>query len=403
MTQPQTESEARLTAEQAINATFSPHAPINQAALFRGRVDQVRETVDTVQSDGLHAVIYGERGVGKTSLANILNDFLGGLVSVSKVICSQNDSFPSVMRRALGSIQLTLTQPKLGLRPTAEPVVYNLLSTLPDSEVLAPDDIATLLSQIPLSLVLVFDEFDRLLPQNSAPFADLIKALSDRGAASTVVLVGVAEDVNHLLGTHASVVRNLRQIHLPRMSDDELAAILDEGLPRIGFSFAADEPRRRILSVSQGFPHYTHLLAQYGARAALDSGRSIITDSDVVAGMRRAVERGDQSNRELYYKATTGTRKANLWKEVVSACATAKTDDRGYFSIRDIGDRMSEIRGTVVSQQAMSYHLGKLTEQDRGPLLERIGPERRYRYRFVNALMRPFIIMQAMNDGLITP
>ncbi|MEO6100227.1 MAG: ATP-binding protein [Tepidiformaceae bacterium] len=392
-----------VSVEQAINKAFSPHAPINQAALFRGRREQIREVVDTVTAEGLHAVIYGERGVGKTSLANIINDFLGGVVSVSKVICGQGDSFDGVIRRAMGTIQLTMPRSALGLTSASETSSFNLLSRFPDVGEVSPDAAATLLSQVPLLLVIVIDEFDRLTTGQPGAFADFLKALSDRGAMTTVVLIGVAEDVNALLGSHASVVRNLRQIHLPRMSDHELGDVIDNGLASIGFSLESDAPRKRIVSVSQGFPHYTHLLAQYAARAAHDDGRTVLRDVDVVAGMRQAVERGDQSHRDLYYRATTGTRKKHLWREVVAGCALAESDERGYFSIRNAQEKVSEVTRRVTSQQAISYHLGKLTHEDRGPLLERTGPERRYRYRFVNSLMRPFILMKAMNDGLISP
>jgi DNA-binding NtrC family response regulator len=45
---------------------FTPSAPINDKALFAGRIDQVRQVMDAVSQRGRHAVIYGERGVGKT-------------------------------------------------------------------------------------------------------------------------------------------------------------------------------------------------------------------------------------------------------------------------------------------------------------------------------------------------
>ncbi len=49
----------------------------------------------------------------------------------------------------------------------------------------------------------ILDVGDRLPTTSAAEFADLIKALSDRGAATTMVLVGVAEDVNALIANHA--------------------------------------------------------------------------------------------------------------------------------------------------------------------------------------------------------
>ena len=180
-------------------------------------------------------------------------------------------------------------------------------------------------------------ELGLLPPSETAAFADLIKASSDRGVATTLVLVGVAEDIDTLLGSHASVVRNLRQVNLPRMSDGDLSEIVDEGLASAGFSIE-ETTRFRVVSVSQGFPHFTHLLAQNAARAALDDGRRKIEDADVAAGMAQAVERSDQSIRDAYYKAATGVRKNNLWPEVIAACALAESDERGYFATRAVQD-----------------------------------------------------------------
>jgi hypothetical protein len=105
----------------------------------------------------------------------------------------------------------------------------------------------------------------------------------------------------------------------------------------------------------------------------------------------------------VYFQATTGTKKKNLWREVVTACALARTDERGYFATRDVQDSLSRILGRQVIQQTVAFHLGKLIEESRGPLLQRVGPERRYRYRFKNPLMRPFVLIKATSDGLIKP
>ena len=45
---------------------FTPGAPISERALFSGRLNQIRKVLDTISQTGYHAVLYGERGVGKT-------------------------------------------------------------------------------------------------------------------------------------------------------------------------------------------------------------------------------------------------------------------------------------------------------------------------------------------------
>jgi len=86
----------------------------------------------------------------------------------------------------------------------------------------------------------------------------------------------------------------------------------------------------------------------------------------------------------------------------VLACAKAHHDEFGYFSSASLVEALSLVLGKKVIQQAVTYHLGKLISAARGPLLERSGEERRYRYRFVNPMMRPFIIMKSMSEPKVS-
>jgi len=51
---------------------------------------------------------------------------------------------------------------------------------------------------------------------------------------------------------------------------------------------------------------------------------------------------------------------------------------------------------------AFSQHLNAFCENARGPVLQRTGTARRYRFRFENPLMQPFVIMDGIKKGLIT-
>jgi Cdc6-like AAA superfamily ATPase len=394
----------RIELEAAVSAAFSPHSPINDSKLFAGRIAQVRDVLDTVKATGLHAVIYGERGVGKTSLATSINAFLESVVSIARVNCAQGDSFSSVIRRSLRQVQLTLPIPRAGFGAVPRIGQISLLNFVPEEGTLSPDSMAELVLQLPTELLLVIDEFDRIDSGETAAFADFIKGLSDRGSQSTVLLIGVGRSVESLIANHQSVERCLRQILLPRMSDDELGEIVDRGLDQAGMRLDSPSPRNLIISISQGFPHYTHLLAQNACRVAIeDALRTTVSRDDVLGALVRAIDASDLTYREAYRKAVIATKKDTLWEQVVLACAQAEYDDLGYFSGSDVVEKLAKLIGDGVMQQRISYHLGKLIEDDRGPLLEKIGVRRRFRFRFVSPMMRPFILMKAISDGLIRP
>ena len=85
---------------------FTPNAPIEEEALFAGRRDQLLGVIETVIQKGQHAILYGERGVGKTSLSSVISEFLdvGPILSV-RVNCDGTDTFGSAWMKLFGKIE----------------------------------------------------------------------------------------------------------------------------------------------------------------------------------------------------------------------------------------------------------------------------------------------------------
>ncbi len=63
---------SKLALRVLVQQTFTPSAPIDDARLFADRPDQTMACIDAFFQRGRHIALYGERGVGKTSLANIV-------------------------------------------------------------------------------------------------------------------------------------------------------------------------------------------------------------------------------------------------------------------------------------------------------------------------------------------
>lgn len=75
---------------------FLPSSPIDREDLFFGRLPQIRALVDAINQRGQHAILFGERGVGKTSLGQILRAKLKGLNEIPiispLVTCDSSDT-----------------------------------------------------------------------------------------------------------------------------------------------------------------------------------------------------------------------------------------------------------------------------------------------------------------------
>ncbi len=194
--------------------------------------------------------------------------------------------------------------------------------------------------------------------------------------------------------------RALVQIRMPRMSQEELNEIFDKGLPKLGMTID-DNAKKYITHLSQGLPHYTHLMGLHSARQSLDEKSKNITLEHVRKAIVRSLSEAQQSIQSAYHKATMTSRKDNIFKQVLLACALAKTDDLGYFAPSDVKEPLSKIMLRTYDIGSFARHLADFSEGTRGPILQKTGKSRRFRYRFITPLMQPYVTMQGFVSGLL--
>jgi hypothetical protein len=132
-------------------------------------------------------------------------------------------------------------------------------------------------------------------------------------------------------------------------------------------------------------------------------GKWEITSKDLSDAIPAALEHAQQTVRDEYYKASEGQRQGTLYPQVLLACALAEPDELGFFKSTSVRGTLRDITNKEYEIPNFSQHLKKFsTDVDRGPVLERSGSQRRYKFRFRNAMLRPFIIMKGLEDGLLS-
>jgi Cdc6-like AAA superfamily ATPase len=404
--------ELELAAAQA----FQPRTPITTRELFAGRWNQMTTLADAVSQSGLHVVIYGERGVGKTSLANVVKPLISVLLDkqhllpeeepaperlVIKANANSGDTFSTIWEKLLGDITWQDNTPVVGLIPN-KPGLISVYEAFGLTPPLSVDQVRRVISRIPGALFIV-DEFDRAAQTAGPEVTDLMKALSDFGANCTVILVGVSDTVDRLVADHASINRALVQILLPRMEVTELQEILTKAETALRVKFSNDASNL-IVNISQGLPHYTHLLGLHAVRSAAQRFSRTILQPDVFGALKEAVKQAQQTVTEKYSKATHSAHKEALYRHVLLACALTATrshDPLGYFNPAAIAEPLSLILGRRVEIATFSNHLSEFCQEKRGEVLERAGQARAYRFRFRDPLLVPFVFMDAVATGLI--
>jgi energy-coupling factor transporter ATP-binding protein EcfA2 len=311
MTEPELLDRMRLVAE-----AFRPAAPIDRRGLFSGRQEEIAELYSVISQPGQHAVIYGERGVGKTSLAVVVAELLRGSgILVARATCDSSDNFSTVWRKGLSEIAVSSTTEAIG--------------------------------------------FGSATTESSIPAAGLLGG----------------GDVT------------------PHAVQRELAEIAVKGVESARMRIAKSSVSR-ITALSQGLPHYTHLLTQLAAQAALNERRVEIAMRDVEAAVARAIDRAQQSVTEAYYHATAGDGDGR--RRVLLACALADEDDFGFFSASDLDEPLGKVGGGDASLEEDLLELARSEA-----ILQRRREGGADRYRFVNPLLQPYVVMRGLSDGLV--
>jgi Cdc6-like AAA superfamily ATPase len=389
-----------------VGSVFTPGAPINDRELFAGRIDQARQILSAVSQRGYHAVLFGERGVGKTSLSNVLADLLRDTGAtgylLSRVNCDASDDYSSLWRKALRDIVITKSRPGIGFTADEIESSHSVIDALPDT--LNPDEVRRVLTELArgVTLVVVFDEFDRIQTHAlTVTMADTIKMLSDYSVPATILLIGVADSVDELIKEHESIERALVQVPMPRMSDDEVREIISNGLARLKMQIDQDA-LDHMVNLSQGIPYITHLLALHAARASAQASMTTIKASHLSTGIERALDQWQQSIKSAYYDATKSPQPGHIYKEVLLACALAEIDDLRYFTAAAVRKPLRIITGRQYEIPNFAKHLKELSDPVRGQILQRTGEKRRIRYRFSSPILRPYIIMRGFGDKIIT-
>jgi hypothetical protein len=402
LNQPKTQSDWDALSFEATQL-FTPSTPIDENDLFAGRGPQIRKMLEGSYERGKHVILFGERGVGKTSLAKVFHSLFPSTLRHIFAIRAQadpSDDFASIWRKIFKDIHVRAAR---GGGPELVPVAdfYN--------DEITPDDIRRELEAIfkPADIpILIIDEYDKIgdKQKTNELMANTIKALSDYGVNTTLILVGVADNINDLMGEHASIGRCVEQIPMPRMNTTERKEILDKIIPRLGMKLHEDA-LWKIVHLSRGLPSYVHSLGLYSSESAISRRSLLITENDVDAAMKRVLERSQESIKDEYSKATHSNRSDNLYKQVLLACALAETDaeGRGTFAPLAVCKPLSDILHRPVKIDAFQQHLKKFITEERANILVRRGHDRAFRFRFREPMMQPFVIMRGIEQGLVDP
>lgn len=383
--------------QSKVREVFTPHQPIDQIGLLFGREKEVQKLVENVNTPGQHVLLFGDRGVGKSSLANVARFILlnNGRRQGFVKRCDSEDTFETIVQaplRAIGA-DLQLETVAKGRRRSRDIGVEKgvvarfgrsseIVETFKTSGTLSPSIVAEALQA--LSGLLVVDEADAIAkPKDKRKLAELIKHLSDNGSPFKIMVVGIAETGDELTAAHPSVERCLKETHLNRMSSDELLEIILNGSEKLELKFTRGASRA-IVRLSSGYPYFTHLLSLKCAEEAIAGGYKEISMEDLEFALQAAVEEAEGALKRRYNDGirSSGT---DLYRVILMAAATI---GQGEFSAQGLREAITAITGETISQGSLNNYFKRLVSTDGSTVLRRVG---KGFYRFEDPRMLSYV------------
>jgi len=388
-----THQHDRLAAVRiSLRNAFTPSKPITDERVFAGRTATLTALIRSIEDQQLHVVIHGERGIGKTSVLNILAEAaLAARYLQVYISCGERSTFEEVVRAVAAKIPLLYVT---GYGPThAETEAGGTLSDLIGTEPVSARMAADLLAKVSGTRVLLFlDEFERCESiEFRTRIAELMKDLSDRSARVQVVIAGIASDLTELMEAIPSIQRSVFALELPRMTPDEVRQMVSKGEKVGGVTFepAASE---EIVTLAVGFPYIASLLSHHAALTALDGDRTTVTHADVALAATAALEelRSRLSRRSQWHIQET-VKRGGL--PALGGIAAAAQSASGRFTPEDLAMRAK----TPEEKEQQTRMAETLTQQ--GGLLKESNDDYGRGYTFIEASVPPYLWLLSLKSA----
>lgn len=382
---------------------FTPQDPIIDPKKFVGRRDIIVNAVDSL-FNGKNVLVDGDRGIGKSSVSlqllymsqgepELLERYDIKLDSefnnaIGDHRCLPGNELSDIVNGLISSLYsnfgkfFTVTEKSSSFSLNSKLVNFQQQTT---SERISPSDLSNLfvasskeflknVAYETQGLTFLIDEIDVL--GDKVDLASFLKATTEKFRldsyfSTNFIVSGVSGTATKLIVQHPSSERLFEHVNIPRMSNDEIRALIDASLAGSNVSIT-NEAKNRIVRLSNEFPQPAHLLGYHSFRFDTDNNIDI-TD------INKAIRFITSSVRRQHFQSKFDVINPGDQTEIVRCMAAAQ-----YEVVPMLYFRQNLVLGELDIVNALDFLIVKLE------IVEKQG---RDQYRFRDPLFKVYLRM----------
>lgn len=404
--------------KRVLSENLTPSDSIKTPDRLFGR-EKTLTTIDRAfSSPGRQIFIYGDRGVGKTSLALTTAYLHTGVENLPiYAMCGKTNNFAQTIQ-AIGNALIPVGE---RMEKAASGGSFNFSlpggfggiglsggtrgsTNIPEPQSLteALDIVRYVASKRQSTTIIIVDELERIdSAAEREKLAEFMRNIPELNADVRFIFCGIMHDVTELLQSHASAGRILETIELKRLNYTDLWKILTVVANKLNVEIQ-EEALIRIGQVSDGFPHYVHLIGECLFWAMFDDEKEVTKSGPdhFKIAITGALQRTEAALRAAYEKATHKIRNTADYEEALWALADSTSDKRQIAEIYDSSYKWIMMKRTVrtlLTREQLNQRYLAMRKDSHARIIAGFGSGW---FAFRENIMRGYVRLRAESQGI---
>jgi hypothetical protein len=398
--------------------------PINPGNVYASRGSSESDFKKSLRR-GFIPLVFGEYGVGKTSMARHVVKTVYGEDNLVNIESAADKELADIFTRCLEKIGYTVERKQINTSSSLSSIEQGgeasagmgwLKATLSSKRASSETNGMTIEKELIVTsptdskvieiceeneVILIVDELHKCTDVFLDDLAKFIKAYGNSNCEKfKIILLGTSSDPSKLIQKDPGIDRLIEDLHLKSMEESERVNLVGSGMIDLVIKIE-DAAQNKLVSVCVGSPNILQYLCLESAEIAFERNPRSLVAADVDLAITNYVEKKESRLYRTYMQAIENTGAKRYRKQILRAMSEIEDE---YVTMEQIRLKVEIYLNAIVRNTDLSGALRSLKEKAFGPVLRDVeksdgsGVLQNYT-TFIDPALKAFIRMQVLRDS----